>query len=164
MDKVIIQLDGGGVILNWRPPGDLPMEGTTVTVQDLMRYIIWREGCAHPFRISRSLVLANWRALAALGKIMASFGVDGFEAGFAVPEIEEIRTRMREGREPCVRMNEERKCLQYVCSEPVTIPREYSEILDHVLEETRGMDDVSLNRLVIRDPRYRELLTRRGFR
>jgi hypothetical protein len=45
---------------------------------------------------------------------------------------------MREGREPCVRMNEERKRLQYVCSEPVAIPREYSEILDHVLEETMG--------------------------
>ncbi|WP_174448418.1 hypothetical protein [Conexivisphaera calida] len=140
------------------------MEGPTVTVQDIMRYIIWREGCAHPFRISRSLVLANWRALDSTGKIMAPFGVEGFEAGFAVPEIEEIRTRMREGREPCVRMNEERKCLQYVCREPVVIPREHSEILDRVLEETRGMDDVSLNRLVIRDPRYRELLARGGFR
>lgn len=140
------------------------MEGPVVTVQDLMRYMIWREGCAHPFRISRSLVLANWRALDSMGKHLTSFGVEGFEAGFAVPEIEEIRTRMREGREPCIRMNEERKCLQYVCSEPVAIPREYSEILDRVLEETRGMDDVSLNRLVIRDPRYRELLERGGFR
>ena len=129
-----------------------------------MAYLLWRHGCVHPYRISRVLVLANWRALEKLGEPITSFTVEGFEAGFVVPEVGELKERAKRGEEKCIVPNEERKCFEYRCNEPVNIPREYAEIIDEVYEETRSLDDISLNRLVIRDPRYGDLLQRGGFR
>jgi len=36
-------------------------------------------------------------------------------------------------------------------------------IVDEVLEQVRRLDEVELNRLVINDPRYQELLKKGGF-
>ncbi len=136
---------------------------TTIPLRDAIAYLLWRHKCIHPYRISRILVLANWRAEEKLGKPITRFSVEGFEAGFVIPEIGEIKEKVKKGEEKCIVPNEEKKCFEYTCNEPVNIPREYAEIIDQVYEETKNLDDVSLNRLVIRDPRYKELLERGGF-
>lgn len=127
------------------------------TPRDLIAYIISKLGCVHPFRISRILVLANWRALEDKGSILTRFRVQGFEAGFYIDGVKEIIEK-----DECFKVNEERKCIEYVC-EPPRVPRETAEIIDKVLEDTKNLGDRELNRLVILDPRYRELLERGGF-
>ena len=126
------------------------MKGATIPLRDAIAYLLWKHGCIHPYRISRILVLANWKAEEKLGKPITKFSIEGLEAGFVIPEVGEIKEKVK-------------KCFEYTCSEPVNIPREYAEIIDQVYEETKNLDDISLNRLVIRDPRYKELLERGGF-
>jgi len=135
----------------------------TISLRDIVAYLLYKHKCLHPYRISRILVLANWRALEESGEPIVRFSIEGFEAGFTIPEIASIKEAARRGEEKCVRPNEEEKCLEYVCNEPPKIPRKHAEILEKVMEEVRGLDDASLNRLVIRDPRYKPLLERGGF-
>ncbi|RLG44212.1 MAG: hypothetical protein DRN78_00455 [Thermoproteota archaeon] len=127
-------------------------------LRDVVAYMVTRLKCVHPFYISRVLVLANWKAIEGLGKPMVEFSIEGFEAGFFIPELGELIDK-----DPCFERNKEKKCIEYVCDEPA-IPSEYKEILDNVIENTKSLDIRELNRLVIRDPRYNELLRLRGFK
>ncbi len=131
-------------------------------VRELLAYIARREGCIHPFRASRALVLANWRALEELGRPLADFRVEGFEGGFSIPELEKVKDAAMDGRDECLRINRDRKCVEYACGAPVELEEDLSRILDQVLDQVKGLDDVSLNRLVVRDPRYRKLLEGAG--
>ncbi len=130
---------------------------TETSIRDIIAYLVWRTGCIHPFRISRILVLANWRAIEERGTPIAKFGVQGFEAGFYIEGVKEIIEE-----DKCFKINEEKKCIEYYC-QPPKIPEEHSRILDKVLEQTKNLSDRELNRLVTRDPRYRELLEKGGF-
>ncbi len=130
---------------------------TEINVRDTIAYLIWRAGCIHPFKISRILVLANWRAIEEKGSPIIKFKVQGFEAGFYIEGVKEI---IKE--DECFNVNEEKKCIEYTC-QPPKIPEEYARILDNTLEQTRNLSDRDLNRLVTRDPRYRELLEKGGF-
>ncbi len=112
----------------------------------------------HPYRLSRVLVLANWEALERIGRPVASFTVEGFEAGYSIPEI----ASFKEGDDPCFYPNKEKRCLEYRCQAP-SLPREEAEIIDSVVERVKGLGDVELNRLVVRDKRYKELLEKGGF-
>jgi len=129
---------------------------TELNMRNVALYIVWRTGCIHPFRISRLLVLANWRSIKEKGKVIAKFKVSGFEAGFSIDELPEIRD------DECISLNEDRRCLEYIC-EPPQIDEDYKNIIDKVIDETRDLDDISLNRMVIHDHRYKELLERKGF-
>jgi hydroxypyruvate isomerase len=122
----------------------------------IVRYIVWRAGCIHPFRISRILVLAGWKALERLGRPPARIPVEGFEAGFYIPGLKEAIEA-----DKCLRINEEKRCIEYVC-EPPSLDEELRSLVDQVVEETRSLGDQELNRLVIRDPRYRRLLEKGG--
>ncbi len=130
---------------------------TEISLRDTIAYIAWKLGCVHPFRISRILVLANWKALEELGNIITRFRVQGFEAGFFVEGVKEIIEEDR-----CFKINEEKKCIEYLC-EPPKIPIETKEIINKIVDETKNLSDRELNRLVIRDSRYRELLEKGGF-
>ncbi|WP_148683599.1 hypothetical protein [Fervidicoccus fontis] len=134
-----------------------------ISIRDTVAYILSIAGCTSPFRISRMLVLANWKMLKEKGTIALRFKVDGFQAGFAVPEIEEIKRRIKDGSERCIKINEQKKCFEYVCEEKVELPREVSDVIQKVFDEIRSLDDISLNRIVVRDPHYPELLKRGGF-
>ncbi len=122
----------------------------------LIRYISYKLGCIHPFWASRLLVLANWRNIEEKGKPIVGFKVGGFEAGFYIENFKDYLENQ------CYKKNEEKKCLEYLCDEP-DLPEDVKNLIDRLIEETRDMDDTEINRLVIRDPRYRELLEKGGF-
>ncbi len=126
-------------------------------LRDAIAYITWKLGCIHPFRISRILVLANWKMLEKGRKPVTRFRVQGFEAGFYIEDMKEIIEE-----DECFKINEEKKCIEYNCRLP-EIPGEVAEVFDRVLEETRNLGDRDLNRLVIGDPRYKELLEKGEF-
>jgi len=125
-------------------------------MRNIALYIIWRTGCIHPFRISRLLVLANWRSIEEKGRVIAKFKVSGFEAGFSIDKLPEIKD------DKCISLNEDRRCLEYNC-EPPSIEEDYRNIIDKIIDETIDLDDISLNRMVIYDARYKKLLKKGGF-
>lgn len=122
-----------------------------------MAYIVAKARCIHPFRISRVLVLANWKAMEKHRDILAEFKIQGFEAGFFIEGLKELLNKDR-----CFHVNEKQRCVEYVCNIP-SLSELYREIIDEILEETNRLDDKELNGLVIRDKRYHELLARGGF-
>ena len=120
-------------------------------------YIIKRLGCIHPYRISRILVLANWKAIEDKGCPIVYFNVSGFEAGFSVDELSKLKN------DKCIRINKENRCMEYICEDP-EIDEYDKKIIDEVIEEVSGLSDIELNRVVIRDRRYKELLSKGGFK
>lgn len=120
-----------------------------------VRYLLHRSGCASPFRISRMLVLAAWRGL----PVLEEAHVEGEPYGFSMPEVAEVVEAM--ARSGCAERDEARRCVRYLCPLP-EISRDEREVLDEVYAIAEGLGDVELNRLVIRDPRYRELIGARG--
>jgi len=123
----------------------------------LVGYIVSKAGCLHPFRISRILVLVNWEALEKLGRPLAGFRIDGFEAGFYIPGFKEALEE-----DECFKSPEDKKCIEYVC-QPPSLGEEAESIVNSIIRKTSGLSDSELNRLVVRDKRYRELLARGGF-
>ncbi len=123
----------------------------------LVGYIVSKAGCLHPFRISRILVLANWKALEKLGRPLASFRIDGFEAGFYIPGFKEALEE-----DECFRTSEEKKCVEYIC-QPPSLGEKVESMVDSIIQEVSGLNDSELNKLIVRDKRYRELLARGGF-
>lgn len=81
------------------------------------------------------LVLAAWRGLPLLDEMR----VEGEPYGFSIPEVAlAIQRWISSG---CAERDEANKCVRYLCARP-------------------DLPDVELNRRVIRDPRYRELIGR----
>ena len=128
------------------------------SLERLVAYILSKHGCMHPYRLSRILVLANWISLEKIGKPLARFSIEGFEAGFSIPELSLIKEESNN----CFKKNKEKKCLEYTCSPP-ELGEEEVQILDEAVEKTKNLSDIELNRLIIRDARYRELLEKGGF-
>ena len=120
-------------------------------MRDLTAYITMRLGCTHPYRVSRILVLLNWLGEDRLGKGLVPLHIKGFEAAFYVEGLKEVF----EGE--CFRKNEARKCFTYECSNP-GIPKEVAELIDELIRDVRELNDIDLNRLVIKNPKYKELI------
>ena len=121
-------------------------------MEQAVAYLLSKSGCMHPFRISRILVLAYWRGAEELGREMT---VRGESFGFYVEEIPRVVENMIA--RGCAEKNEEGRCVRYKCEEP-QLPEGVKEVLDSVYEETKNVSDIELNRLVVRDPRYKKLV------
>ncbi len=121
--------------------------------REYVAYVMSRLGCVHPFRISRILLLADWLSMERRGRRLTDLTYVKEEFGFYVEELTGIMEELQEG--GCAVKREERKCLEYTCSEP-EIPEEDRKILEEVISEVRDLDDRELNRRVLSDPRYRE--------
>lgn len=119
---------------------------------DLVSYILFRVGCEHPFRLSRILLLADWTAEERLGRRFTSgLGYRAMGFGFHVDGLEEVLEELeKQGR---ARMNLQRGCVEYL-GEPPSLPPQAARILDEVIARTMNLDDLELNALVVRDPRY----------
>ncbi len=124
--------------------------------EGIVAYALSRLGCAHPFRVSRVLLLAEWRAEElGLGRLIEGLRFVAEPYGFYVEGLQDVLERL-EG-EGCLRRREDERCLELTCGEPEVNPR-VGAVIDEVVSETSGLDDRELNRLVTRDPRYRRLL------
>ncbi len=124
-------------------------------MREVISYLLYRLGCAHPFRISRILLLAEWRAKEELGRRITDLKYVMEEFGFYVEGLKDFVDQLIE--KGCAEKIEEEKCIRYLCDEPA-LPDDVREILDEVIEEVKDLDDRELNKLVIRDPRYGEEL------
>ena len=122
----------------------------------LIEHIMAELKCIHPFRISRILLLSDWKSEERLGeKLTEKLTYRGAGYGFYIEELKPLIEKLeKEGR---VRKIEERKCIEYLGEKP-ELPSKWKGILDEVIEETRNLGEDELNRLVIRDPRYSEVL------
>ncbi len=121
--------------------------------RDLVSYLFSSLGCAHPFRISRILLMAEWLSLERRGHRLTEFTYVKEKFGFYIGEIKELIDKLEE--DGCIEKVEEEKCFRYKC-QPPELPDEVRSILDEVIGETKDLSDQELNRLVIKDPRYEE--------
>lgn len=124
-------------------------------LENLSGYIVSKLGCAHPFRVSRILVLAYWKFEELYQERLTSFRLGGFEAGFYIEKLSDI---MRgEDKRSCFKKDEARKC--FIFESPIPRLKESERIaVDWSIEIAKNLSDYKLNRLVIRDPRYMDLL------
>ncbi len=123
----------------------------------VIRYIMYRLGCTHPFYISRILLLAESRALEVLGRRITGLTYSGESFGFYVEELPSIIEKLEN--EGCARRHEERGCIEYRCSEP-QLPEDIARILEETIEKTHNMEPAELNRAAIHDKNYKILLGR----
>ena len=122
-------------------------------MSEVVSYIMYKLGCSHPFRISRILLLAEWKAKEKLNRRLTDFHYVMEEFGFYIEELKDVVDELIE--KGCAEKVEEKKCIRYLCEEP-KIPEEVKGIIDELLERVRDVSDRELNRMVIRDPRYGE--------
>ncbi len=127
----------------------------TLLDEAVIRYIMSRLGCTHPFYISRVLLLAESRALDTLGRRITGLTFRGESYGFYVEELPRMIEKLEN--EGCAQRHEEKGCIEYTCSQP-SLPEEIRHILDQVIEETSGMEPAELNRAAINDKNYGNLL------
>ncbi len=123
--------------------------------EDLLSYLFSELGCVHPFRISRILLMAEWLSLEKNGHRLTEFTYVKEEFGFYIEEIKELMDKLEE--KGCIEKIEGKKCFQYKC-QPPKLPDNVKSLLDEIIAETRGLSDQELNKLVIRDPRYKREL------
>jgi len=120
-------------------------------LKGLTAYITKKLGCTHPYRVSRILVLLNWLSDERLGKMVVPLRIKGFEAAFYVEELKDIFN------DECFKKDESLKCFTYECNEP-ELPEDIRGLIDELVERTKSLSNKELNRLVIKDPRYRSLI------
>ncbi|RLG86175.1 MAG: hypothetical protein DRO18_04755 [Thermoprotei archaeon] len=130
---------------------------STINLRNVVALIVSELGCVHPFRISRFLVLINWKLTELLGYPLLRFHVEGLKAGFYIPELPKVIED-----DPCFKRDKARGCITFTCSKPL-LPSWLHELIKDILRSAEGLSDEELNRLVIRDSRYDELLKRGGF-
>ncbi len=118
-------------------------------------YLLYRNDCLHPYRISRMLVLAAWEGAE---RLLPEMTVRGESFGFYIEEIPEILDDLTSKGCAIKIKGEGRKCFRYSCGDPPEIDDDIKEILDDVYERTKDLSDQELNRSVIKDDRYGRIL------
>ena len=121
----------------------------------IVSYLLFKLGCAHPYYVSRALLLAEWVSEEKTGKKLTKLTYQCQPYGFYIEELSPIIDDLE--KQGCARRNQEKKCVEYSCGEP-ELPEWIKEVLDEVVEKTRGLDRSQLNKLVINDPRYKRML------
>ena len=122
----------------------------------LVKYMLSRLGCTHPFRISRILLLAEYEFREKYGRRLSqdltfkgeSFGFYIEELGLLINELE---------RQGCIERIPEKKCIIYRCEEP-SIDEPAKSVIDSIIDRVKGLDDRELNKIVISHPLYHEIV------
>ncbi len=125
-------------------------------INAIISYIVWKGGCLHPFRISRILMLVEWEYEGRYGKRLTDLKYVCEPFGFYIEGFSELIKG-----NPCLRkkkLEKEKACLEYVCENEPKCKDVIREVIDGILEKVKRLDDVELNRLVIRDERYKRYL------
>ncbi len=139
-------------------PRILVEEAVMSMEEKIIEYIAFKSKGISPFRMSRILLLLKW-AFKEKGTDIA-FTFETLPYGFSVKEIPEIVEK-----DPC--LSKEKITLEkgrvtgvikYVCIDPPKLDLSVKTLIDKVLEETSKLDDFELNRVVIKDKRYSEML------
>ncbi len=123
----------------------------------LIAYVLSRGGCMHPFRLSRILALLDIKWFEKTGSTLTGLEYVMGPGTFFIEGIKEMIEsdecfEKREG-DPTKGI---RGCILYRCETP-EIPEDIREILDGILEEVEGLDDMELNRRVIENPLFKKI-------
>lgn len=128
----------------------------TMSSKEIVAYVMWKLGCAHPFRISRLLLLAEYSYRETYGKAFAEdLTYRGAGFGFYIEELPGIIGEYEKS--GCVERDKQRRCLKFTCSPP-PLPEAEKKLLDKIIDETRKLEDRQLNQLVLRNPLYSEIV------
>lgn len=121
-----------------------------VKLVDAVKYILSKEGCIHPFRLSRILALAEIEYYKEKGARLTDavyvmgpgvFYIEGLKETLEDDEcFEKRRGDPQKGVKGCVRL---------ICEWNPVLPKEAVEYLDRAIDKARGMDDMELNNLVV---------------
>ena len=128
--------------------------------ESIVKYLFSRSGCIHPYRVSRLLLLAEWRYIEKYGKRLTSLTYKALPFAMYVEELPDIIDK-----DPCLEKKRLKKpdgseygCVSYECPQPPSLDERIKNIVDSVLNETEKLSDQELNKLVIKNPNYRKLL------
>jgi len=116
-----------------------------------------RLGCTSLYRVTRILVIVNWNTNEFLGRPLCRFRVKYSRLGFYIPELIDLINR-----DECFKRDDEYNCVKYVCNK-VSIPKNIEEVLDSIIRVVSKISEEELNKRVINNPKYEELLSRGGF-
>lgn len=119
---------------------------------ELLRYIWSRLGCSHPFRVSRIAALVELEWMSGKGERLTNLKYVAGPGTFYIEGVSELI-----GNDPCFEKREEERCIAYRC-EPPRLPRDVEELVERVIAETRGLDDLELNKRVTSHPLYPKLV------
>ena len=124
--------------------------------REIISYIFYKSNCIHPFRVSRILLLAEWKFQEKYGKRLTNIKYIAEPYGFYSDDISVIIKEL-ESTGIIIKKGEKKKCYEYIGKE-IRIPEYIKVILDDIIESTKSLSDTQLNRLVINNPKYKVLL------
>ncbi|MCD6114111.1 MAG: hypothetical protein J7J78_02290 [Thermoprotei archaeon] len=131
--------------------------------QDIVEYVAFKSKGISPFRMSRILLLLKWLLEERKVNMKLNFTFETLPYGFYVKEIPEIIEN-----DPCldkekVKLGEGKVTgvIRYVCKNPPKLDPAVRELADTILSEISRLNDLELNRLVIRDVRYSKMLEKK---
>ncbi len=129
---------------------------------DIVLYLMAKLKEAHPFTISRLLLLLDLESLRATGRRATGFKYVFLPGGFyidglpplleSLPQVEKVVIEDGEGRPV-------RGFFRLKGEVSPRVPEGIKGILDRLLEETEGLGDQELNELVLGREEYRQLLS-----
>lgn len=121
---------------------------------DALAYVLYRMGCVHPFVASRVLALAELEWMEERGERLTDLD---YVSGPGVFYIEGLKEAVE--RDPCFARREgdpskgRRGCIEYRCNPP-HLPEEARRALDRAVERALGVDEMTLNDMVVKHPLF----------
>ena len=126
--------------------------------EKIVRYLLSKLGCIHPFRISRLVLLVEWSYKDKYGSNLSTgFTYIAESFGFYVDELPKVMDKL--SKVGCVVKDENNKCFLYKCDVP-KLDENISKIVDDVVDKFTSLSDKELNDIIVNDKRYRMLLKR----
>jgi len=112
--------------------------------ESIVKYLFSRSGCIHPYRVSRLLLLAEWRYIEKYGKRLTSLTYKALPFAMYVEELPDIIDK-----DPCLEKKRLKKpdgseygCVSYECPQPPSLlrptapcrsPRRYCQAIPNCL-------------------------------
>ena len=118
------------------------------------KYILGKNNCLHPFRISRILALAELICLEKYRKRITSAKYIGGPGVFYIEGLKEELLN-----DPCfAKIEKDHGCISYVCKETIELDKDARECLDEAINIAEKLTDIDLNDLVVKHKLYNKLV------
>ncbi len=135
----------------------MPGDRVLLKAIEAVKYILNKAGCIHPFRLSRILALADLKYLRDKGERLTDAT---YRRGPGAFYIEGLKEEISDN--PCYVKREGdpdkgvKGCIEYKC-EPPELPSEPARYIDEAIKEASSLDDMDLNKIVVKDPLFEKL-------
>jgi len=129
--------------------------------EDIIYYILMLKGGEYTFRIVRYLILIDWRYEELYGSKLTNFkytlmphtlSIEGFNDLLSrLKFVEKITSNGQTGKMIYLKLKGRVK---------INIPTNIMQIIEQVIRETEGLDDFTLNSIVVNSIKYKRLLSK----